>query len=176
MPISGVESLSARSSSARVVHLDQHVHAVVERAGLERREPGVVERGDDQQDRVGAERARLRDLVFVDDEFLAQRRQRARRARLDEIFGRALEKRPVGQHRQARGARLLVRRGDRRAGRKASRSTPRLGLAFLISAITAGAPAAMRCAERPLEIRRGGAAARALGLDFRKRARELAPR
>ena len=64
-----------------VVHLDQHRHAEVARAGFERGEARVVERGDDQQDRVGAQRARLGDLVLVDDEVLAQRRQRAGGAR-----------------------------------------------------------------------------------------------
>jgi hypothetical protein len=38
----------------------------------------VVERRDDQQDRVGAHRARFGDLVLVDDEILAQHRQSAR--------------------------------------------------------------------------------------------------
>ena len=71
--------------------LDQHVHPEFARAGFERGQLRIVERRDDQQDRVGAQRARLGDLVLVDDEFLAQRRQRARRARRDEILGRALE-------------------------------------------------------------------------------------
>src|SRR5262245_54442477 len=46
------------------------------------------------------------------------------------------------------------------AGSKLSRSTPRLGLAFLISAITAGRPAASRARSAPTKSR-GGAALRA---------------
>src|SRR6185437_1801600 len=95
-----------------VVHLDQHVHAIVERARLERCKTGVFEGGDDQQDGVCAQSARLGDLIFVDDELLAQRRQRACVARLDQVFGSTLEKGPVGQHREAGRSRLFVRRGD----------------------------------------------------------------
>ena len=64
--------------------------------------------GGDQQDRVGADRARLEHLPGVDDEVLAQRRQRGRRACRREIRRRALEERRVGQHAQRRGAVALV--------------------------------------------------------------------
>ena len=96
-----------------VVDLGQHRHAELARAGFERREPRIGERRHDQQDRVGADRARLRHLILVDDEILAQHRQRARRARRGEVGGIALEVRAVGQHRQARGAASLVARRDR---------------------------------------------------------------
>src|SRR5512132_368387 len=96
-----------------VVHFDQHVHPVPERARLERREPRVVERSDDQQHGIGAERTRFDDLVLVDDEFLAQHRHRAGVARRRQEFGRTLEERPIGQHRQARRAGFRIRRGDR---------------------------------------------------------------
>jgi hypothetical protein len=54
-----------------VVDLDEHRESELARALLEALELPVVERADDQQDRVGAERARLRDLVLVDNELLA---------------------------------------------------------------------------------------------------------
>src|SRR3546814_14280351 len=60
----------------------QHVHAQVERLLRQRGQAIVVERGDDQQDAVGADRARLDHLVGIDDEILAQYRQRAGLARL----------------------------------------------------------------------------------------------
>jgi hypothetical protein len=74
-----------------VVDFDEHVHAEADGARFQRREPRVVERRDDQQDRIRPQRARLDDLVFVDDEFLAQRRHRACGTRLDQELGRALE-------------------------------------------------------------------------------------
>ena len=84
------------------------------RTGCERREPRVVERRDDQQDRIRAERTRLGNLVLVDDEFLAQDRQQTCIACLDQELGRALEERSVGQHREARRLRPRVRRSDAR--------------------------------------------------------------
>ena len=63
-----------------VVHFDQHrKRSVRAGAGFERREPRVVVRRDDQQDGVGAHRARLGDLILVDDEILAQHRQASTR-------------------------------------------------------------------------------------------------
>ena len=91
-----------------VVHFDQHVHAERVRRGLEFGHLRILERGDDEQDGVGAQRPRFGDLVGVDDEFLAQRRQRAGIARGDQIVRITLEERPVGQHRQARGTGALV--------------------------------------------------------------------
>ena len=61
---------------ALVVDLDEHVE--VERARLARAgasSSSRLERGDDQQDRVGAGGRRLVELVGVDDEVLAQDRQ-----------------------------------------------------------------------------------------------------
>ena len=65
----------------RVVGLDQRVEARGPRGREQRRERRVGERRDDEQDRVGARRSRLGDLVAVDDEVLAQDRQLAGRAR-----------------------------------------------------------------------------------------------
>ena len=88
MPTSGVFEPQRALEFGRVVHLDQHRHAE-RKCGL-RLELGhlrVVQAGGDQQDAVGAHRARLEHLVGVDDEVLAQHRQRARRARLSQIAG-----------------------------------------------------------------------------------------
>ena len=83
------------------------------RRGLELGHLRVFQRGDDEENGVGAQRARLGDLVFVDDEFLAQHRQRTCAARTDQILRVALEKGPVGEHRKAGGARLLIGAGVR---------------------------------------------------------------
>ena len=87
MPISGVCSPSARSSSRAIVHLGQHVH--IERAGqrLEFARLGVGQCGQDQQDAVGPHRPALVDLPRIEDEVLAQHRQIDRRARGHQVFG-----------------------------------------------------------------------------------------
>jgi hypothetical protein len=61
----------------------------------------VIQAGGDQQDGIGTHHARFVDLPGVDHEILAQHRQLARGARLFEVVDIALEKLPVGQHRQA---------------------------------------------------------------------------
>jgi hypothetical protein len=68
----------------------------------------VVQRGDDEQDRVGAGHRRLVDLVGIDDEVLAQDRQHARSARLAQVVERAAEMALLGEDRQRRGASALV--------------------------------------------------------------------
>ena len=82
-----------------VVHFDQHRHAERLRRGLEVGQLRVVEDRRDQQDAVGADRARLVDLVGVDDEVLAQ-------------------------HRQLAGTRAPARGSSARPGRSARRSAP----------------------------------------------------
>ena len=71
--------------------LDEHVEVERERLAVQRGQVVVVERGDDEQDRVGAGHRRLVHLVGVDDEVLAQDRQRAGRARLAQVVERAAE-------------------------------------------------------------------------------------
>ena len=67
------------------------------------------------EDAVGAHRARLRHLIGLEHEILAQRRQRGGRARRGQKFRPALERRRVGQHRQAgRAAGLIGARQRRR--------------------------------------------------------------
>ena len=47
------------------MHLDERAHAEIDRLGLQRFEGRRCERGDDQQDRVGARRVGLEHLVGV---------------------------------------------------------------------------------------------------------------
>ena len=92
MPITSASTLQRALELALVVDLDEHVE--VERARLARRaraRSSRLERGDDQQHRVGARGRGLVDLVGVDDEVLAQDRQRRRRARLAQVVQRAAE-------------------------------------------------------------------------------------
>ena len=137
------------------------------RLAVQRAEVACVERGDDQQHRVGAGRRRLVHLVGVDDEVLAQDRQRAGRARLAQVVERAAEVRALGEDRQRRRAAALVGLDDLGHRRAARGSRPRCGERRLCSAITRDARAA------PAPRRTGGprGARRA-----RARARPAAPR
>jgi hypothetical protein len=71
----------------------------------------IVQAGGDQQHAVGADGARLVDLVGIDHEVLAQHGQGAAGARLLQIVDAALEELPVCQHREAGGADLAVALG-----------------------------------------------------------------
>ena len=104
--------LQRRGQLVAVMHFHQHVQAQFQRAGFQFRHQAVVERRDDQQDRIGAHRARFVDLVHVDHEVLAQHRNLAGGARLLQVVHRALEEMHVGQHRQARRAMARVALGD----------------------------------------------------------------
>ena len=66
----------------------------------------------DQENAVGTERPRLRHLVGVEGEVLAQHRQGNGRARRAQVAVPALEIGLVGEHRQASGAALLVGAGE----------------------------------------------------------------
>ena len=77
MPITSASSSSATSSSSRVVDLHEHVEVERERVAVQPLQLARLQRGDDQQDRVGARDRRLEQLVRVDDEVLAQDRQLA---------------------------------------------------------------------------------------------------
>src|SRR5438874_2844180 len=89
---------------ALIVDFEQHVHAVVEGRVLEVGRDLVVDRRHDDQDAVGAPRARLDHLVDVIHEILAQHRQAGGRARRHQVLGGALERGVIGQHREAGGA------------------------------------------------------------------------
>ena len=115
MPISRDFSRSARSSSGSSCTSTStsmpSAKAAASRFGRRR----VVERRHDDEDAIGAGRARLRHLVGVVHEILAQHRQRAGRARRAQVIERALEGGRVGQHRKAGRAALRV---GRRQGRR----------------------------------------------------------
>ena len=94
--------LSARSSSALVVGLDEHGQAEPAGELVQIGEDDVVgDRGDDEQDRVGADRAGLVHLDLVDDEVLAQHRELAGVPGAMEVVDRAAEVRTVGEDREA---------------------------------------------------------------------------
>ena len=95
----------------------------------QRRQRAIVERGDDQQDRVGAGRARFEQLIFVDDEVLAQQRNADRllaprrddRASRRRIPARSGPKSP--RRRRARSPSAIVNRvvgGPQHASRRRS--------------------------------------------------------
>ena len=113
-PISRPSSASARSSSRFVVDLDEHVEPEVVRGLVQRARGFVVDRGHDDEDAVGAPGARLQHLIGIEQEILAQDRQRRRRARLHQMLGRALERRRVGEHRKAGRAARLIGPGEPR--------------------------------------------------------------
>ncbi len=75
MPISGVCSPSARSSSRAVMHLHQHVEVEVARHLLQLDRLRIAQRRHDQQDAIGPGGPALEDLPRVEDEILAQHRQ-----------------------------------------------------------------------------------------------------
>src|SRR5579875_1216675 len=92
----------------RVVDLDEDVEPVPGGVAEQRAELVVGERGDDEQDRVGAARRGLRDLVLTDDEVLAQQRQRRRAPGPGEILERAPEADVLGEHRDGPRTPALV--------------------------------------------------------------------
>ena len=76
MPISRDFSFSARSSSASSCTSTSTSMPNANAASSMSLRRGVVERRHDDQDAVGAHRARFRDLIGLEHEILAQRRQR----------------------------------------------------------------------------------------------------
>ena len=84
------------------------------RVSIERARLCVVDARHDDEDAVGAPGARLEDLVGLEQEVLAQAgRPEASRACV-RIFGPALERGRVGQHREAGGAALGIGAGEAR--------------------------------------------------------------
>ena len=88
--------------------LDEAVEVEGVRLVEEGGEPLVGQRGDDQQDRVGAVDRRLEQLVAVDDEVLLDDRQLRRGPGGAEVVVAAVEVGLVGEDRQGGGASLLV--------------------------------------------------------------------
>ena len=113
-PIIGERSFSARSSSARSwISISTSMPCAMAASSISLA-ARVVERGHDDQDAVGAMGAGFDHLIGVEHEILAQHRQVGRRARRDHEIEMALERRRVGQHRQARRAAGLIGLGQRR--------------------------------------------------------------
>ena len=74
----------------------------------------IVDPGHDDEDAIGAGRARLRHLVGVVHEILTQHRERCRPARRAQMIEAALERRRIGQNRKASRAAGLVGTRKRR--------------------------------------------------------------
>jgi hypothetical protein len=99
------------------VGFDQRFDADRARSAEKRRDLGIGERRDDEQDGVGSGRACLDDLVAIDDEVLAQDRQLAGRAGRAQIVEASAEERAVGEDRERlRAARGVGARGGGRIG------------------------------------------------------------
>ena len=109
------------------------------------------QRGDDQQDRVGARRQRLVHLIGVDDEVLAQDRQRRGGAGRAQVVERAAEARSLGQDRERRGAAALVGADDVARARAPRGSAPprASGACARRSATARAGPSASRNGRRP---------------------------
>src|SRR5262245_10254425 len=97
-----------------VVYFQQDIHAERGGAGFQVPRHLVVDRGHDNQDAVRGPGPRLRDLIRVVHEVLAQNGQIGRGTSGDEVVRLALERRAVGQHRQAGGAAPRVGAPQRR--------------------------------------------------------------
>ena len=132
----------------------------------------VVDRRHDDQDAVGAPGARFRDLIGLEHEILAQRRQGGRGARGGQEFGLALERRRVGQHREAgRAARLIGARERRRIEVGADQALRRARLLDLgDQRVVAGRELAL---DRRAGSRAAAGAALAPRFDLGERARAL---
>ncbi len=79
-----------------IVHFHQYRHAQAVGNGFQLGHLGIVQTGGNQQNGIGAYRARFIDLVGVDDEVFAQHGQMAAGARLLQIIVAALEELPIG--------------------------------------------------------------------------------
>ena len=95
-----------------IMHFDEHGHAEVRRDRRQFLHAPRVQRSDDQQDAIGAHRARLVHLIRVEHEIFAQDGQAAGSACAPQIIGAALEKLLIGQNRQASRAMPGIARGD----------------------------------------------------------------
>ena len=115
-------STSASTSSAMSSSRSSWTSTSASRSRSRRLAQQVVEvvggqRGDDQQDRVGADGRGLVELVGVDDEVLAQDRQVGGGERLPEVVERPAEVERLGEDRQRGRAAALVGLDDLRDGR-----------------------------------------------------------
>ena len=154
MPSSGVFRRSARSSSARVVHLDQHRHAELQRQRLQFAHLRIVEtrRRSAGCSRRPARAPRTPGTASTMKSLRSTGSAQAARACCRYAALPWKNCRSVSTDRQAAPCARSSPRS--RPGRNRARSTPLLGLAFLISAITAGLPSAELRAQRADEVAR----------------------
>ena len=129
MPMSRDFSAQRALELGLVMHFDQHVHAERESRRFEFGRGSVIERRHDDEDAIGAGRARLRHLIGVVHEILAQHRQRTGRARRAQMIERALERGRVGEDGQTGRAALRIGLRQRRrieivADQSLSRGSP----------------------------------------------------
>ena len=82
------------------MHFDQYRHAVIHRLSLQCLHLRQIERGGDQQNRIGTHRPGFSHLIGIDQEILAQHRQRTGRARRLQVFRRTLKVLAIGQNRK----------------------------------------------------------------------------
>ncbi len=97
----------------RVVHLDDGIHAPVLGGAGEIGRERIVHFSHDDEDAIRAPGPRLDHLVGVDHEVLAQHGQRDRRTGVGEEFRRALERRRIGENREAGRPTRLIGLGER---------------------------------------------------------------
>ena len=98
-----------------VMHLGENVHAESARCLGQAPCGRIVNGGENDEDAIGAERARLDHLIGIEHKVLAQDREPRRVARGGKISGEPLEGRRVGQDRKAGRAAFLI--GTRERGR-----------------------------------------------------------
>ena len=80
------------------MHLDQHGETQVDRHTLEFDHLRLLQRCDDEEDRIGTHRAGLGHLIAVDGEVLAQHREFTGCARSPQVAGPALEELFVSEY------------------------------------------------------------------------------
>ena len=115
MPMSRVLERQRAVELARVVHLDEHVHAERLRAPRSSaRASSSVTLAMMTRMQSAPHSARLEDLVGLEEEILAQGRQAGGLAGGGEILGPALERGLVGEHGEAGRAALGIGAGERR--------------------------------------------------------------
>jgi hypothetical protein len=138
------------------MNFKKHVHAEIEGRIFERWRRRIIDRRHDDEDAVGAPCAASATWYGSYMKSLRSAGNAPPRAR-QAVFGAALERGRVCEHRQTRRAARLI--GARElGGRDASRIVPFDGLAFLISAINAYPPALSRRSIAARNPRGAGAA------------------
>ena len=80
------------------VHLDQRRQSQTQGQGVQGGQGRIVQGRHDEQDEVGARRARLPDLVGLDDEVLAEHRDPHRGPDGGQVLQRTPEPAPLGEH------------------------------------------------------------------------------